>query len=601
MIQEIISSLFFFILIYLSSLGYGIVFKKFIFGDKLNNSLGETGFFGLFFLSFISIFFHFFIPLSSIFNLIILFLGIIFISVIKSSKEKYFKLEYLLILLIILPSLFLFEYHADYFWYHLPYINLVNDFKIIFGIANLNDNLGYGHIWYDLLAIFNLPFFGTKYLSILSILFLTFFLIFLKDIFVRSDQKIIKLFSFFCFCFICLTYSNSKDFGSEIQGNLIYLIISLFILKFYLTNNKKNKDHIILSIILFFYFAILIRTNSIIFGPLIFVFLIHNFKSFINTIKNYIFFYVFLVIFSSLYLLKNLIITGCFSYPIYFTCLDFIEWSIGFEQAKLRFYHLSSQSKGYLLYLINENLIGNIFEYFKFRTDKNFFSPEEYLNNYNWISIWWKFEYDINRFLNIIYFFIVTLILIISFNLKKIKYYDISASIKAYYIQLFFFTLPVFSWLFLLPQTRYGGYGIVFSITCLLSLILICKIDKIKIFPFVIVFVISISYFSYKNVNRIIDNYSAITLDNYENFYSYPIINKERYKKNNNFDITIIERIINDKDQFGKPLYCFDIRGLCGSSFRLSCINKVIIKNNYVFIIPNKEKCSSLIDKYLWY
>ena len=159
MIQEIISSLFFFILIYLSSLGYGIIFKKFLFGDKLNNSLGETGFFGLFFLCFISIFFHFFIPLSNIFNLIILFLGIIFICVIKSFKEKYFKLEYLLIFFIIFPSLFLFEYHADYFWYHLPYINLVNDFKIIFGIANLNDNLGYGHIWYDLLAIFNLIFF----------------------------------------------------------------------------------------------------------------------------------------------------------------------------------------------------------------------------------------------------------------------------------------------------------------------------------------------------------------------------------------------------------------------------------------------------------
>ena len=79
MIQEVFSSLFFFILVYLSSLGYGIIFKKFIFRINIDNSLGETGIFGLFFLSFISIFFHFFIPINYIFNSIILFLGLIFI------------------------------------------------------------------------------------------------------------------------------------------------------------------------------------------------------------------------------------------------------------------------------------------------------------------------------------------------------------------------------------------------------------------------------------------------------------------------------------------------------------------------------------------
>ena len=277
MFQEIFSSLFFFILVYFSSLGYGIIFKK-IFLGNINNSLGETGIFGLFFLCFISILFHFFIPLISIFNLIIILLGIIFLFFENIFKEKYFKWEYLIIFVIIIPSLVLFEYHADYFWYHLPYVNLVNEFKIIFGIANLNDNLGYGHIWYDLLAIYNLPFFGTKYLSILSILFLSFFLITLKDIFFKSNKNIIKLFAFFCFCFVCLIYSNSKDFGSEIQGNLIYIIISLFILKYYLIEDKKYQNYIILSVVLLFYFAILIRTNSIIFFPLIFLFLIHNLK-----------------------------------------------------------------------------------------------------------------------------------------------------------------------------------------------------------------------------------------------------------------------------------------------------------------------------------
>ena len=408
MTQEIFFSLFFFILVYLSSLGYGIIFKK-IFLGNIDNSLGETGIFGLFFLSFISILFHFFIPLISIFNLIVILLGIMFLYFENIFKEKYFKWEYLIIFLIIIQSLVLFEYHADYFWYHLPYVNLVNEFKIIFGIANLNDNLGYGHIWYDLLAIYNLPFFGTKYLSILSILFLSFFLITLKDIFFKSNKNIIKLFVFFCFCFVCLIYSNSKDFGSEIQGNLIYIIISLFILKYYLIEDEKYQNYIILSVVLLFYFAILIRTNSIIFFPLIFLFLIHNLKYLIRTILNYKLFYSFLIFFSILYLFKNLIITGCLSYPIYFTCFDLIEWGVGVEQAKLRFNHLSSQSKGYLLYLINEKFIENIFNYYNFRNEGNFISPKKYLIEYNWLSNWWKYEYDVNRFLNIIYFFIFSL------------------------------------------------------------------------------------------------------------------------------------------------------------------------------------------------
>ena len=308
MVQEIFSSLFFFIVVYLSSLGYGIIFKKIFFGN-FNNSLGETGIFGLFFLCFISVTFHFFIPLNSIFNLIIILLGIVFLFFENIFEEKYFKLEYFIISIIIISSLVLFEYHADYFWYHLPYVNLSNDFKVIFGVANLNDNLGYGHIWYDLLAIYNLPFFGTKYLSVLSILFLSFFLITLKDIFFKSKKNIIKLFAFFCFCFICLIYSNSKDFGSEIQGNLIYLIISLFILKYYLIEDIKYRNYLILSVVLLFYFAILIRTNSIIFFPLIFLFLIHNIKYLIRTILNYKLFYSFLILFSILYLFKNLIIT----------------------------------------------------------------------------------------------------------------------------------------------------------------------------------------------------------------------------------------------------------------------------------------------------
>ena len=57
------------------------------------------------------------------------------------------------------------------------------------------------------------------------------------------STTIFKTSYLFSFCFVCLVYSNSKDFGSEIQSNLIYLIISIFILKYYLVSEKNYKEY----------------------------------------------------------------------------------------------------------------------------------------------------------------------------------------------------------------------------------------------------------------------------------------------------------------------------------------------------------------------
>ena len=108
-------------------------------------------------------------------------------------------------------------------------------------------------------------------------------------------------------------------------------------------------------------------------------------------------------------------------------------------------------------------------------------------------------------------------------------------------------------------------------------------------------------YFNGTQFYRIINNFNAVTLNEYHNYYEYPSIESSRFKINDKFDISIIERIINTEDILGKPLYCYDFKGLCSSSLRLECISKINKKNGYIYIIPDKEKCASLIDKYLWY
>ena len=162
MIFETILVISYFVIIYSTSLGYGYAFNSFFLKDTNNNSKGEIGIYGLFFLGFLSIFFNFFIPLNYLLTSIICTIGItifIFLSIYKKLSFKYINI---FLFALIIPTAILFEYHADYFWYHLPYVNIKSEFNITFGLANLNDNLGYSHVWYDIMYVFNLPFYNTK-------------------------------------------------------------------------------------------------------------------------------------------------------------------------------------------------------------------------------------------------------------------------------------------------------------------------------------------------------------------------------------------------------------------------------------------------------
>ncbi len=601
MILETILAISYFVIIYCNSIAYGNVFNNLILNNTSNHSNGETGLYGLFFLGFLSIFFNFFIPINFLLTSLVCTIGILTFIYLIAKKKIIFRINNVIIFFLIIPTAILFEYHADYFWYHLPYVNIKSQFKIIFGLANLNDNLGYSHVWYDIISIFNLPYYKTKYISVVSIVFLFFFIILLKDIFISTKQDIIKKLILLSVCFVGLIYSDSKDYGSEIQINLIYIIISIYICSIFYEKNIINVKPFFLKILLLFFFAILIRTNAIIFFPLIIIFIILYKNIFLSTLINNKIFYLFIFLFSFLYVVKNLIITGCLAYPIYFTCFDSISWGLGIEHAKFRFFHLSAQSKGYLLWLINENLIKNIFDYYSYRDTTLFESPESYLKNKNWIKYWWKYEYDIDRFLNVLYFFIIFIILNFIFNFRDIKLKEMYVNICNNFGIILLFLIPIFSWIYLLPQTRYGGYGIIFVFLALLCLNFFSHIKKTNYYPIILLLLVSLIYFEGKNYLRIYNNYNLFTNNLTENFYNYPLMSNEYIVNNTIFDIKINERLLLNKNKIGEPIYCYDTKGLCASSFRIDCISKINKINDYIFIKPNKKKCSNLIDKYLWY
>ena len=118
--------------------------------------------FGLIIISFIALLFNFFLPLSLNLNTLIFCL----IIIIAFFKKIFFKNkdEILIIFTIsILSSLFLLysdSYRPDAGLYHLPYIKILNDEKIIFGLSNLHTRFGHISILQYQSAFFNNLIFG---------------------------------------------------------------------------------------------------------------------------------------------------------------------------------------------------------------------------------------------------------------------------------------------------------------------------------------------------------------------------------------------------------------------------------------------------------
>ena len=145
MVYEFFLSLIFIFIILFTTQGYGFLLKKILLSKTTTFNLAEIGILGFFCLLAISITLHFFIPLTKFYNSIVVIIGIFFYIInLKFNLNK--NLKYLLPITFFLSFLSLsFEYHSDYFWYHLPFINLLDNYKIIFGASNFYDFFGYGH------------------------------------------------------------------------------------------------------------------------------------------------------------------------------------------------------------------------------------------------------------------------------------------------------------------------------------------------------------------------------------------------------------------------------------------------------------------------
>jgi hypothetical protein len=525
----------------------------------------KTSLNGLIFLSFLALVLNFFLPLNKNLNTIVFLLIVIF-SLWRHTNNllsKHLFCEIFIISILIFLLIFLSNSNRpDSGLYHYPYVNILNEEKIIFGLSNLHSRFGHVSIIQYTSAILNNYFFTNNGIvfPIASIAVIVFVYL-ISEIFnwAKKNKKINFYILFIILSTIFISYKMNRysEYGNDYSAHflMIYLCSIILKLKKLITFNTIYKYSI------FIFLNKIIIINVFLLCALIFVKKITkqiNFKTFLLT---------FLLI---LWFVKNLIITGCLIYPIKNTCVKELSWTNVSSNSEYSVENISilikSWSKGW------PDQKGEKLDYYNFN------------KNFNWVETWAnnhlkKIIFTQSIFISISFF--IFLFFYFSFNNKFIKS-NTKINIDSYEYTIFFTSLAgIILWFWFAPVYRFAISNIlivnIFILIFLFKNFLIIKTrsfsKKIKI-----VATICILIFVAKNLTKMKDY--NIKYNNYPwpKFYSF---NDENYEIN----LTpifqkneIIYYVSKDLCMYSKPLCTTEI------------YNKKITldkKNTYKFYLIN--------------
>ena len=374
----------------------GTFFLKNIIQKNLNFNFFEISTIGLIVSLLIAQILNFFIPLNNFVIFSNLFFLIIFS--LKNRFELYIiKKEFVVILIaftIAMLNIYGSDFSDDIDHYHLSYIINTDNTNYIWGLNNLHPLYGTSPIWLIGHSYFNFEFSRLQDIHIFNglifFLFLGIFITELKSKKINNSYYFPILFSLLVF--VLLKYTRLKEFGIDRPSYLFFFISIYFYFK-YLKFEKKieYKNYLLI------YTLILL---VIFFTKIIFIFfIIIPFFLFYKNINNkaYIKSILIIVLFLFSYFLKNILISGCFFYPVYFSCVDSIPW---FESKNLFELTISAE-------IFNKS----------FPSYNGFLTSKEYIKNFVWLDTWFnRHKVEIVEFLAV-----TTLVLVLTLKSFKLS------------------------------------------------------------------------------------------------------------------------------------------------------------------------------------
>ncbi len=441
-------------------------------------------------ISAIGLFLNFFLPLSQLTNtLLYIFIIIIFIFKTKLNFNKGF---FLFLLCSSLITFLLIIYsnanRPDAGLYHLPYISILNENKIFFGISNLHFRYGHISILQYLSAINNNYLFLNNGISIplasvVSFFYIYFFLDTLNIIKKNKSLKADNAFSLLILIYIAYKITRYSSFGNDAVAHLSYFYLISLILK----NNLKKININEILLISVFIFMNKPMLGIVFLIPLV-IFLFKN-KLNLNKILNYTFSLPVLLL--TIWLIKNVITSGCLIFPIKSSCVEKLPWT-NIDQ------------------IINTQIEGEAWsKAWPDRIDKKI-SMEEFSKDFNWI-IAWK-QKHMKYILKILFPYILILIIIlILIKKEKSKHlnlnYDNEDFKKRFWLVLLTSLIGFFSFFLIFPIYRYG-YSFIISVISLIFVFLLKNsiINKRNLYIFKFFIILSIIAFLGKQSQKLVNN-----------------------------------------------------------------------------------------------
>lgn len=429
----------------------GLIFSKIIINKDKHQNNFEVFFLGFIFLSILSLFLNFFILLNKLNNTIIaLTLFFLFFFKFYNFKDFYKKDLFITsIIITLISSVLLYKsniFRPDAGLYHLPFIKTLNDEKIVFGLSNIHSRFGHISITQFLSAHFNNYLINENGINIPhAILASVFFIYLFFEIKKYKTYNLFFLFIFFSFLFSTVYLKRYSEYGNDAPGFIFSILTIISYLK-YRFLNKEKKYFYISCIFAIYAFCIKSFLIVVVLVPVLAI----NFKE----IKKFLFdknIYLFLFIIL-IWLLKNIINTGCIIYPVHQLCFKSFSWS---DIEKTKYSNISGEamSKGYLdkIKFLKENNVSTnqnneITEYQKFN------------QNFNWFKIWSE-HHLIKIFDKISLFSLMLFLYYMVFKfyfLKKNKNNSKKNILKNFNSLLIISFLGILIWFLKFPVYRFG-------------------------------------------------------------------------------------------------------------------------------------------------
>ena len=533
------------VLLSLSISGYGRIanldIKKKFFLDI---------FLGFILISLIVTVIHFFFKINLIISILIFVLGLYFFFYKKKLNAIEFtkigNINYLIIVLLLIPIFLSQKYHEDFGYYHLPYAIGFIEEKIIFGFANIDKSYVYNSIWLNLYSIFFLNDKNFNFLTLPSfLLFLNFILFSLHQLTLKNDKLISDYFLLISLFYFILKFTRISEFGVDLPAAIFSILAIYYFLKFSEVNLATYKREYFFLVVFFSIFSILIKLSTV---PIILLPIFLYIKYF-KDMKFYIFKYKFTFVYILIitFFIQQFIYTGCLFFPSNTTCFS-VSW---FSEDNIS---ISNQ-----LELINKS----------YSEAKDTLTPNEFLKNFNWFNYWFKRNFT--EILEHLLTMTIPVLLFLFFQKKKINNKFIFNDKLGLYL---FLILGLIFWLNFSPVYRFAIYLFLTLIYVLLIGSLISRYFSKKIFIF---FVMIFIFFSFsKNIVRLtkVENIFLGIL-NIENQYILNNTNTDQIRK-------IFRPDIKKNSANGwQGRLCWNIPFICS-------YNSLEVRKKYGYLIINK-------------